>query len=207
MATRVIIAEAGMAIRQMLARIISAEGYDVVGEAATGEEAIRLCERLTCGILVLEAHIPGVPGCEVLRRLQARRDAVKVLVFSDTGNSVRVRQMLLEHPDAFVGKNDPLSSLLEALRALACGQIYISPAAAPFWKTTNESTEQPLTAREVEVIQLVARSLSSKEIAARLGLALKTVENHRARLMDKLHSRNSAGLTRYAIQHGLVSFD
>ena len=206
MKKRVLIVDDHAAVRHMLAAVLTREtGYDVVGEAGTGLRALEMCGRLTPDVVVLDLVLPELCGLQVLRRLREDKARSRVLIFSGTANQALIVQALKCHPHGFVEKSDTLQTFWEALRAVAAGGIYLSPYASALLGDARSDDSLDLTRREQEILQLVAESRSSKEIAARLGIALKTVENHRAHLMAKLHLHDIAALTRYAVRNGLVS--
>jgi DNA-binding NarL/FixJ family response regulator len=206
MKTRVVIVDEHVALRQMLAHVLSMENkYEVVAEAHDGRGALDVFKRVKPDIAILELALPGLCGKEVLRRTRVEVPGTRVLVFSGTLNQTLVLDALKSHPHGFVHKRDSLGTFFEALRAVAAGRSYYSNFASALLSNSFSGPSYQLTSREMEVLQLVAESCSSKEIAARLGLAPKTVENHRAHIMDKLQVHDTAALTRYALRNGLVT--
>jgi DNA-binding NarL/FixJ family response regulator len=206
MKTRVAIVDEHVALRQMLAHVLGSEKkYEVVVEAQDGRVALDALKRLKPDIAILELALPGLCGKEVLRRTRLEVPGTRVLVFSGTLNQTLALDALRSNPHGFVHKRDSLGTFLEALRAVAAGRSYYSDFASGLLSNSFGGVSYQLTSREMEILQLVAESCSSKEIAARLGLAPKTVENHRAHIMDKLHVHDTAALTRYALRNGLVT--
>ena len=195
-----------VALRHMMARILSQEGpYEVVGEAGSGREALEGCRQCKPDVVIIELVLPELCGREVIRRLRVESTCVRVLVFSGTQNELLIMEALKCRPHGFIEKRDSLDTFLEGLRVVTAGRSYFSLLASSLMSESIGQHSVELTPRECEVLQLVAESRSSKEIAGLLGLARKTVENHRAHLMDKLHLRDTAALTRYAVEHGIVS--
>jgi len=205
---RIVIADEHGAIRQMMAQVLTAEcAYEVVGEADNGRDALDLCARCKPDVLVLELLLPQLSGSEVVRRLRLQLKNLRVLIFSGTLNQMAIIEGLKCRPDGFVGKRDSLATFLEALRAVVEGKSYFSGLASTLWGDALSGNPLDLTRREIDVLQLIAESCSSKEVAQRLGLSPKTVENHRFHIMEKLHVHDIAALTRYAVKRGIVSSD
>lgn len=206
MKKRVVLVDDHVAIRQMLACILRYEGgYLVTGEATTGLQAIDLLRLSPPDIVILDLILPELCGIEVLRRVRAEWPQIRVLIFSGVTDRHRIIRTLQCRPHGFIAKGDSLDTVREAVRVVAEGGTYFTPFATELLSDSWNPESRELTAREQEILQLVAESRSSKEIAHRLGLSTKTVENHRAHIMQKLHRHDIASLTRYAVQQGLVS--
>lgn len=206
MKMRVVLVDDHTSVRQMLACLLQREmGYEVVGEAGTGHCALELCRKLDPKLLILDVVLPELCGVEVMRRLQMRPQRPHILIYTGITDRQRTVEVLKCRPHGFVEKSDSLESLREAIRVVATGGLYFSPFATQLAAETYERSRMPeLTAREFEVLQLIAEGRSSKEISAVLDVAVKTVENHRAHLMAKLHRHDVASLTRYAVKLGMV---
>jgi len=195
---RVLVVEDQSAVCDLVSEMVQSHPRCVsVGTASDGLSAIELALRLKPDILVLDVIMPGVGGIEILRRLGGSLPAMKVLVFSGK-----------QEP---VNKNGPLSELRKALEALSLGNTWFND---DFSRTVRQALASPsflgdgmidqLTPREREIAVLIAQSHSSKEVAARLHISIKTAENHRANLMRKLGVRDVAGLVRFVVRQGLV---
>jgi DNA-binding NarL/FixJ family response regulator len=130
--------------------------------------------------------------------------ATRVLVYSGTCCPMQASRILQMKPHGFIEKGDSLQTLRDALRAVSAGGCYFAASASPLLMRGASLEHQELSEREIEVLQMVAEGKSSKEIANILARAVKTVENHRAHIMEKLHVHDVAGLTRYATRRGLV---
>ncbi len=205
MKKRVVLVDDQTSTRQMLASQLRREpGFEVVGEADNGIEGLALCRKEAPDLVILELALPELCGMEVMRRLRAAAPAPRMLVFSAATEREQVAGALRCRPHGFVGKREPLQSLFEAIRVVMAGGLYFTQFATSVFQETLGTRHFALTAREREVLQMIAESRSSKEVAARLGLAVKTVENHRAHIMEKLHLHDVAALTRYAVRHGMV---
>ncbi|MEA3187265.1 MAG: hypothetical protein QOD99_1095 [Chthoniobacter sp.] len=210
MKKRIVLVDDHTSIRQMLATLLSAdERYEVVGEAATGVEALEVCAKTHPDLVVLDLRLPELTGQEVLRRLQARQSRARVLIYSGTKNGPLITQTLKCRPAGFVSKADDLAVLREGISAVAAGRGYFTSYVTGFLfdATSAAALSIELSPREREVLQMIAEGNSSKEISTRLYVTAKTVENHRAHLMAKLRLHGVASLTRYAISLGLIAAD
>lgn len=196
-------------LRQLIVAVLKPlENFTVVGEASDGEEALKLCQELQPDMLVLDVILPKIPGAEVLRRVMPQRPTLRVLAISAHDDPAMLKEMLACGAHGFVEKSAPLETFSEALREVSSGKTFFGPRITEVLREhlVNPQHDRPhLTAREREIIQLVAQGLSSKEIAAQLHVSSRTVENHRANIMNKLNIRDAVGLTRYAIKAGFVS--
>ncbi|MFA5262598.1 MAG: response regulator transcription factor [Opitutaceae bacterium] len=207
---RLVIVEDQTAIREMLAEILRLDpNYKLVGEAGDGQTALSLCLDLKPDLIVLDAKLPGLNGVEILRRLSKQLKNVRVLVFSGHENPVLVREMLEAGAHGFVEKTAGLFEFKKGLETVANGGTYFGPAVAALLRNvvanpSASNTPDFLTDREREVLQLVAESHSTKDIANKLNISVKTVDNHRTNLMRKLNLHDVASLTRYALEIGLV---
>lgn len=207
---RLIIIEDQTAIREMLVEILRTEpDYVLVGESGDGQSALALCLQEKPDLLVLDAKLPGLNGVDLLRRVVRQLPKVRVLVFSGYENPVLVREMLEAGAHGFVEKTAGLFVFKKGLETVARGGTYFGPSVAALMRdvVANPAASQTadfLTEREREILQLVAESHSTKEIALKLGISVKTVDNHRTNLMRKLNLHDVASLTRYALDIGLI---
>jgi DNA-binding NarL/FixJ family response regulator len=196
---RLVIIEDQTAIREMLVEILRLDAnYQLVGEAGDGQAAVQLCLDTNPDLCVLDAKLPGL-----------KLPHMRVLVFSGHENPVLVREMLEAGAHGFVEKTAGLFEFKKGLETVANGGTYFGPAVAALLRNVvaNPATSNApdfLTVREREILQLVAESHSTKEIAAKLGISVKTVDNHRTNLMRKLNLHDVASLTRYALEVGLI---
>ncbi len=210
MKTRVVVIDDHLSIRQMLERIFAFDSlYELVGHSGSGPEGLELCLDLKPRVAIVDLLLPGMNGVELLRALRTAGPETRVLIYSGTLNQSLVASALDAKPHGFVHKEDSLSTLLEALRTVARGGSYLTPFATALAEREepNTSPVMQLSARERMVLQLVAEGCSSKEIAGRLGISVKTVEHHRTGLMQKLNVHDIASLTRLAVREGLVNND
>jgi DNA-binding NarL/FixJ family response regulator len=193
--------------------IAQEEGFDVVGEAANGHEAVALARRLKPQVVIMDISMPELNGVDATRQLLLEQPGLKVIALSMNADRRYVLAMFKAGAVGYLLKNSASDELIQALRAVTEDLTYVSPSIAAVVvdnyvsSTSSGSTDKPLSPREREVLQLLAEGKSSKDIASRLNLALPTVETHRRQIMDKLGLRTIAELTKYAIREGLTSLD
>jgi two-component system nitrate/nitrite response regulator NarL len=181
----------------------------VVGEAADGAQALRKLKTLAPDVIVLDVNLPALDGGELARRLRKIVPRAKLLAFSIHSGQEYVVRMARCGAHGYVMKDSPTSELVEAIRRVHAGGLafpagmadaILSPDVRPF----SEEGRAALTAREREVLVLLAEGSANKEIARRLGISVRTAETHREHLSRKLGIASIAGLTKYAIQQGLT---
>jgi DNA-binding NarL/FixJ family response regulator len=209
---KVLLADDHQLMRQGLRALLERQGIDVVAEAADGHEAIACAKKASPDVVVIDVAMPGLNGVDATRRLKAELPRVKVLALSMNSDARYVTAMLDAGASGYMLKNAASDELLNALTAVLGGETYLSPAIlrsspSPALRrgTPVPGSEKPLSAREREVLQLIAEGKTSKEIAGTLNIAVPTVETHRRQLMDKLNVRTIAELTKYAIREGITS--
>lgn len=207
---RIVIVEDQTAIREMLAEILRIDpAYKIVGESGDGQEACNLCLDLKPDVLVLDARLPGLSGVDILRRIAKQLKNTRILIFSGYESPALVREMLEAGAHGFVEKTAGLIEFKKGLETVANGGTYFGPGVAALLRNvvannSPASGADLLTDREREILKLVAESHSTKEIAQKLGISVKTVDNHRTNLMRKLNLHDVASLTRYALEIGLI---
>jgi DNA-binding NarL/FixJ family response regulator len=208
---RVVIVEDQTAVREMIAQVVRSEpGFEVIAETGEGQEGYTICRDQKPDFVILDIMLPGLNGAEVLRRFSKQLRHTRVLVFSGYQNPSLVRELLQAGAHGFVEKSAPLSELKKGIQIVANGGSYFGPEVAQLLRdaVANPSAGSPsmesLTAREREILQLIAESYSTKEVAAKLNISVKTAENHRTNLMKKLDLHDVASITRYAIEHGII---
>jgi len=214
MTLRVLLADDHRIVREGLRALIERlPGVEVVGEARDGREAVEAAARTDPDVVVMDLAMPSMNGLEATRRIVAARSGVRVLCLSMRADRDAVLAALDAGASGFLPKECAPDELERALRAVAEGGTYLSPAlagevVAAYREGRDAGRNRPaqgLTAREREIVQLVAEGWSTKEIAARLGVSAKTVGTHREHIMAKLGVRSIAGLTRWALREGLTS--
>jgi DNA-binding NarL/FixJ family response regulator len=207
---RLVVIEDQTSIREMLVEILGkSRSYDLVGESGDGPTAFQLCVETRPDIVILDARLPGLNGVDLLRRLLSRMPSLRVLVFSGHESPVLIREMIEAGAQGFVEKTAGLKDVMRGLDVVAAGGTYFGPGVAALLRGAVAGSDggagfETLTSREREVLQLIAESHSTRRIAARLGVSAKTAGNHRTNLMRKLNVHDVAGLTRYALNSGLV---
>lgn len=207
----VLVADDHGIVREGLRRVLDDEpDMQVCGEAADGCEVLEQVERQRPDVLVLDISMPRLGGLEALEKLRSRRQAPKVVLLSVHGDPPFVQSALSLGADGYVLKNSRVSEIVAAIRAVVRGGSYFSPPVARQLLEQLRTTDRPvqasarLSARERQVLRLIADGLSAKEIAVKLDVSTKTVDAHRRNLMRKLGVRKATELVRYAFRHGLI---
>jgi DNA-binding NarL/FixJ family response regulator len=211
---KILLADDHKMLRDGLRAILEKEGLQVVGEAATGHEAIEMARRLRPTVVVMDISMPELNGIDATRRIVAELPGTKVIGLSMNSDRRYVVAMFAAGAVGYLLKNSASDELIQAVHAVRNDLTYVSPAIAAIvvdrlvdGTRTAETKARPLSPREREVLQLLAEGKSSKDIATRLDLAVPTVETHRRQIMDKLNLRTIAELTKYAIREGITSID
>lgn len=210
MKTKVVVVDDHASIRQMLAIVLAKEGpYEVVGEAGTGFEALKVCRKVKPHLVILDLVLPEMNGVEVLRTLRAELWETRFMIYSGTMSRALIVEALQARPHGFVHKTDELSTFREALRAVLGGCCYFTPFATKLMDEDRQTgaTLPQLSQRERSVLQMIAEGMSNKQMADRFSLAPKTVEHYRAQLMQKLGMHDVATLTRCAVRMGLIEVE
>jgi DNA-binding NarL/FixJ family response regulator len=196
--------------RHGVARDLAEAGFLVVGTAADGRQALRIAGAARPQVILLDLHLPDISGAEVTRQLLAADPGGSVLVLSASGERQDVLDAVTAGATGYLVKSAQLSELLAAVRATAAGQAVFTPGLAGLIlgeyrrlaSSPAPGTPQ-LTPRESEVLRLVATGLTYRQIAERLVLSHRTVQNHVQNTLVKLQLHNKAELVRYALEHGL----
>jgi DNA-binding NarL/FixJ family response regulator len=208
---RVLVADDHAIVRTGIRHVLESEpGFEVVGEAATGADALSLTTELHPDVVVLDISMPGVSGLEVADRLSQSPGTSRVLIVSMHNNTEYVLESVRAGAHGYLLKDTAATELRDAVRAVCRGESYFSPPVASKL-TAAVRGDQPsahsgldqLTGREREVLLGIANGRTNKEIAAQLGISHRTVETHRESLMRKLQIHTVAELTRYALDAGI----
>ena len=208
---RVILADDHAILRDGVRLILESQpDIAVVGEAATGEEAIALAERLRPDIIVMDIAMPGINGLEATRRLRATLPEARVLVLTMHADREYISQVIQAGAAGYVLKQAAAQELVRAIRAVSAGEAYLDPSSTrtligDYVERVASEAADGLTPREREVLRLVALGATNRSIANDLGISVKTVEAHRANIMAKLNVHDRTDLARYAIRVGLIS--
>ncbi|MCX5793052.1 MAG: response regulator transcription factor [Elusimicrobia bacterium] len=200
------------AVREGVRAYLTSQGTVlVVGEAADAQEALRKVKKLAPEVIILDVNLPSLDGGELARRLRQTAPRTKIIAFSVHASQEHVVRMARCGAHGYVTKDAPTAKLVEAIHHVHQGGLYfppemsdaiLSPEAKP---ATDEENKAALTVREREVLALLAEGLANKEVARKLGISVRTAETHREHVSHKLNIMTIAGLTKYAIQHGLTS--
>ena len=211
MATRVLIADDHPVLRSGLRVLLGADpDLEVVGEAGTGEEALRLAEELRPDVVLLDIGMPGESGIETVRRLKAKLPGLAVLFLTMHEEEGMLLEALGAGGDGYLIKRADQPEIIQAIRAVRRGDVYVHPAMTRALLSQTETAErrqepvEPLTRREIDVLRLLARGNTNRQIAELLALSVRTIESHRANLMGKLGLSSRVELVTYAEEHGLL---
>jgi DNA-binding NarL/FixJ family response regulator len=213
MPIRVLIADDHAVVAEGLRHLVEAEkDIEVVACVGDGREAVQQSRDLQPDVVLMDLSMPELNGADATRAILERDPRCRVIVLSMYSQREYVRRALKAGAAGYVVKRSAAKEVVEAIRAVHAGQRYLSPRVADvvLEDYTDEKQDDPLSrlsAREREVLQLLAEGRTGAQIAERLALSQKTVETYRARLVEKLGIRDLAGLVRFAIQKGLVSLD
>jgi DNA-binding NarL/FixJ family response regulator len=197
--TRIVIVDDHAVVRRGVRALLEDQpGWEVVGEASTGLGALEMVSGLQPDVVVLDLSIPELHGLEVARRIRATSPQIEVLVLTMHESAELANQVRATGAKGFVLKSDADQDLVAAVEAVRRGESFFSTTAG------GDSATAHVTPREREILQLVANGRTTKEIAAELGISVKTVEAHRTNIMRKLNMRSMSDMVRYAVRSGIV---
>ncbi len=188
---------------------------EVVGEADNGRAAVRLASELGPDVIIMDVTMPDLNGVEAAKQILAKSPEIKIIALSMHSDAIFVTEMLKSGACGYLLKDCAFEELTRAIRTVAEGKTYLSPAISGvvvedyIHRLTSTEVTGPdiLTDREKEVVQLMAEGNSTKQIALKLHISVKTVETHRRQVMNKLDIHNVAELTKYAIRKGITSLE
>ena len=218
MSTRILLSYDHAILRQGLRSLVEGEpGLEVVGEAGNGRAAVALAGELRPDVVVMDVAMPDLNGMDATRQITSRMPGVRVIGLSIYGDRRRVAEMFQAGASGYLIKDQAFEELAVAIRAVAAGKVYLSPAVAGevvgdyvHGRGAADAAARPgvrLTPREQEVLQLMAGGKATKQVAMILHVSIKTVETHRRLLMEKLVLHSVAELTKYAIREGLTTVE
>lgn len=208
MSLRVLIADDHPIFTQGLRGLLEKEEFEVVGEAADGRQAVKLTEHHRPDVAVLDLSMPLLNGLNAAREIAKLSPDTKTIILTNYTEEQYVLDALYAGVNGYVLKTRSSADLVQAIREVSRGALYLSEGvsrdALQSFRANEAVMKEPLSARERQVLQLIAEGQSTKEIASELGISVKTVETHRRRLVAKLDIHETAGLVRYAIRRGYV---
>jgi DNA-binding NarL/FixJ family response regulator len=208
MRIRILLADDHMMVRQGIRALLEKEGFDVVAEAMDGRDAVRLAEKLKPDVAVLDIAMPLLNGIDAAREIRRVSPRTKTTLLTVHEENQYVVEALRAGVTGYVVKTKAAEDLVKAIREVSQGAVYMSPGvsreAVRAYLNGSEPSNDGLTPREREVLQLVAEGKTTKEVAAVLGISVKTAESHRSRIMEKLDIHETASLVRYAIRLGVI---
>ncbi len=211
---RILIADDHEIVRRGLRPLLeSQEGWEICGEARDGREAVALATELRPDVVILDVGLPELNGVEVTREIRRQLPETEVLAFTGTESETLVHQLFAAGARGCVLKTEAAAHLLPAVKALGAGQPYLAGRTSRIiferylqgGGATGDAAPGGLSAREREIVQLLAEGKSNKEVASTLGISVKTVETHRATIMRKLGFTAFSELVRYAVRNHLVA--
>ena len=209
MTTRIYIVDDHPLVRQGLSQIVASEAdMEICGEAEDSPAAIRGVGEANPDAIIVDISLKGANGLELIKNLKAIHEDIPILVFSMHDETIYAQRALRAGAKAYVMKKESPSKVVDAIRKIIQGEIYVSPSVAD--QVLHQIVNGPgnvstspvdrLTDRELEVVQLIGRGLSSREVAESLHLSVKTIESHRAHVKEKLGLRNATELVQFSVQ-------
>lgn len=205
--TRVVVVEDHTLVRQSLVKTVAAEdGFQVVGEAGRGDEALDLIVRIKPDLVLLDISMPGVSGLDVAARLKTAAPDARFLFLTMHDDDASISRAISLGADGYVLKTASLDELVRAIRAVADGGSYLSPAIARrvMDRAGRRERDTTLTARELEILRMLAEGARPADVAQRLFLSVKTVKNHLTSIYAKLGVQTGAQAVAEAYRRGLV---
>ena len=207
---RVFLVDDHPVVREGVRTYLNNHSISVVGEASDAKEALRKVKKAAPDVVVLDVNLPSIDGGELARRLRQLTPKTKLIAFSIHSSEEYVVKMARCGVQGYVTKDQPAGDLLQAIKDVFLGGLHFPPGMTDALLTPAPelSGERPgggaLTGRELEVLAMLAEGFSNKDVAAKLGISVRTAETHREHLAHKLNILTVAGLTKYAISHGLT---
>lgn len=216
MSTKILLADDHKITREGLRSLIEKQSdMEVVAEAEEGHEAVRMVRRVSPDVAIMDVSMPDLNGIEATQKIVAECPNVKVIALSMHSDTLFVTEMLKNGASGYLLKDCAFEELTRAIRTVVGGKTYLSPAISDVvvdgylqrLSETDSADSNVLTHREREVLQMLAEGNSTKQVALKLHISIKTVETHRRQIMRKLDIYSVAELTKYAIRKGLTSLE
>jgi two-component system, NarL family, response regulator NreC len=209
MRANVLLADDHQLVRQGVRALLERERFEVVAEASDGQEAVRLAARTQPDVAVLDLSMPTLNGIDAGREILKVSPKTRFMLLTMHTEEHHILEALRAGARGCVTKSQASEHLVQAIREVCADGVYLSPsvsgAVVQAYLAGTPLPYEPLTARERQVLQLVAEGKTTKEVAVILGISVKTAESHRTRIMEKLDIHSTAGLVHYAIRRGLVA--
>jgi len=197
-------------LRELVCRLVEGmPSCELIGDAGDGLEGLNACIELEPDLVIVDIMVPSLNGLEIIRQLRRQLPRIKILIFSGYSSRERVQAAMKSGVNGIVHKNASIDELETGIKRVLGGESFMSSQILEILRDlmlnpqVTDSLEK-LTARERELLQLIAEGNTTKEIASRLGIGVKTADTHRTNVMNKLNIHDIAGLTRFAIQKGLL---
>lgn len=205
---RILVAEDHQLVSDGVVALLKADGLEVVGEAANGQEAVALAEKLCPDVVVMDVSMPLLNGIDATRAIRRSLPDTRSILVTVHDEDEYVLSAFRAGASGYVLKRQAAAELIRAIHEVHAGSVYVSPgisrALIDAVRTGADTPPDPLTPREREVLQLVAEGMTSKEIGALLHISVKTADTHRASIMSKLDIHDTATLVRYAVRRGII---
>ncbi len=216
MTIKIILADDHKILREGLKQLLSKEsGFEVIGEAQDGRTAVQLAKKLSPDVMIMDIGMPDLNGIEATRQIKSVKPDIKIITLSMHEDRRFIKEMFKAGATGYLLKDMAFENLVKAIQSVMNNQIYLCPKLSDLFLNEfirTPSTDLPtvfseLTPREREVLQFIAEGRSTKEIAGKLQVSVKTIETHRLQIMGKLDMHNIADLTKYAIREGLTDLN
>lgn len=214
---RILLADDHPVVRKGILSVLSSlKHLEILGEAADGQEAVAKVKELSPDLVLMDVEMPRMSGLEATKLIRKDFPKTKVLILSIHSSKQNVLQIIQSGAQGYVLKDASLAELVRAIESVHKGEAFFSPNISQIVLSQflvesgadeQESASKKLSAREREVLAMIAEGQSNKEMAGKLGVGVRTIETHRERVMDKLGIHSIAGLTKYAIAHGIAKLD
>jgi two-component system response regulator NreC len=203
---KVLLVDDHTVVRRGLRRILEGvDGFEVVGEASSGTEAVESAAKLRPNVVLMDISLPGINGIEATRQIRLKHPEVQVLMLSMHAEEQYVEQSVAAGARGYLVKDAEDQDLVGAVSAVAEGEAYLPTRGPGAPASTGMVSPSVLSPRESQVLTLICAGYTNRQIAVELELSLNTVETHRKHIIEKLDLHSTADLVRYAIRHGLVS--
>jgi DNA-binding NarL/FixJ family response regulator len=210
----ILLADDHNVVREGLRALLSAEpDIEIVGEASNGWQAVKVAKEKSPGIVIMDLAMPDLNGLEATRQVMHELPSTRIIILTSYGDDEYVKQMVEAGVAGYLKKQTAAQDLIKAIREVHRGNVFFSPSVARRLRDQSRAQGNPsgrtqgqnqLTVREGQVLRLIAQGAANKQMAADLGISVKTIEKHRQHLMKKLGIHDIASLTRYAAEKGII---